>query len=251
MKALHRASYHSTASACLVSSCTGRFSAMILMFRCFQLRPSAISVIHPFNFTTPFERSTSVTATDWPQSIHILRVSSVCACSSRNCCKLTSLNCGRIFESFKFNRKFPTSYFPSARAISDGFSCYFRIRIVFKWLIRAFSGHLPPEELLILWDLVRKASASLLSSFEFFVVSGSRFRQLGNRPVASIDHSKFSKREFDASQHFGQHRNGACWFVIHQNLASHSVDVVRLNISIVDIKKMFGFCSNKFCCLHS
>lgn len=30
-----------------------------------------------------------------------------------------------------------------------------RIRIVFKWLIRAFSGHLPPEELLILWDLVR------------------------------------------------------------------------------------------------
>lgn len=29
-----------------------------------------------------------------------------------------------------------------------------RIRIVFKWLMRAFSGHLPPEELLVLWDLV-------------------------------------------------------------------------------------------------
>lgn len=28
------------------------------------------------------------------------------------------------------------------------------IRVVFKWLMRAFSGHLPPEELLILWDLI-------------------------------------------------------------------------------------------------
>lgn len=31
---------------------------------------------------------------------------------------------------------------------------FFSIRIVFKWIARAFSGHLPPEELLILWDLV-------------------------------------------------------------------------------------------------
>ena len=29
-----------------------------------------------------------------------------------------------------------------------------RIRIVFKWLMRSFSGHLPPEQLLMLWDLV-------------------------------------------------------------------------------------------------
>ncbi|KAK3912118.1 TBC1 domain family member 19 [Frankliniella fusca] len=28
------------------------------------------------------------------------------------------------------------------------------IRIVFKWLMRSFSGHLPPEQLLLLWDLV-------------------------------------------------------------------------------------------------
>lgn len=25
---------------------------------------------------------------------------------------------------------------------------------MFKWLMRAFSGHLPPQQLLILWDLV-------------------------------------------------------------------------------------------------
>lgn len=31
---------------------------------------------------------------------------------------------------------------------------YFRIKIVFKWLMRGFSGHLPPEQLLYLWDLV-------------------------------------------------------------------------------------------------
>ncbi|KAL9930199.1 TBC1 domain family member 19 isoform 1-T1 [Glossina fuscipes fuscipes] len=29
------------------------------------------------------------------------------------------------------------------------------IRVVFKWLMRAFSGHLPPDQLLVLWDLVK------------------------------------------------------------------------------------------------
>ncbi|KAF5286409.1 hypothetical protein FQR65_LT12589 [Abscondita terminalis] len=28
------------------------------------------------------------------------------------------------------------------------------IRVVFKWIMRAFSGHLPPEQLLYLWDLI-------------------------------------------------------------------------------------------------
>ena len=32
------------------------------------------------------------------------------------------------------------------------FSC--RIKIVFKWLIRGFSGYLQPEQLLYLWDLI-------------------------------------------------------------------------------------------------
>lgn len=36
----------------------------------------------------------------------------------------------------------------------DSFFFLIRIRVVFKWLMRAFSGHLPPEELLVLWDLV-------------------------------------------------------------------------------------------------
>ena len=28
------------------------------------------------------------------------------------------------------------------------------LRLVFRWMMRGFSGHLPPEQLLILWDLV-------------------------------------------------------------------------------------------------
>ncbi|KAK7864633.1 hypothetical protein R5R35_012408 [Gryllus longicercus] len=28
------------------------------------------------------------------------------------------------------------------------------VRVVFKWLMRSFSGHLPPEQLLFLWDLI-------------------------------------------------------------------------------------------------
>lgn len=31
---------------------------------------------------------------------------------------------------------------------------HFRIRVVFKWLMRAFSGHLPPDQLLLLWDAI-------------------------------------------------------------------------------------------------
>lgn len=28
------------------------------------------------------------------------------------------------------------------------------LRLVFRWVMRGFSGHLPPEQLLFLWDLV-------------------------------------------------------------------------------------------------
>ena len=28
------------------------------------------------------------------------------------------------------------------------------LRVVFRWIMRGFSGHLPPEQLLFLWDLV-------------------------------------------------------------------------------------------------
>lgn len=31
---------------------------------------------------------------------------------------------------------------------------FFRVRVVFKWLMRAFSGHLPPDQLLFLWDAI-------------------------------------------------------------------------------------------------
>lgn len=31
---------------------------------------------------------------------------------------------------------------------------FFSIKVVFKWIMRAFSGYLPPEQLLQLWDLI-------------------------------------------------------------------------------------------------
>lgn len=35
------------------------------------------------------------------------------------------------------------------------FNCNFRrVRVVFKWIVKAFSGHLPPEQVLNLWDLI-------------------------------------------------------------------------------------------------
>lgn len=112
-----------------------------------------IFLIHPFNYTSRFGHFTYDIVIDWLQSIHIHKELSVCVYYLRNYCKRMSLSFGHISESYKFNRKVSNLriwlFFYSKNVFS-------RIRIVFKWLIRAFSGHLPPEELLILWDLVCK-----------------------------------------------------------------------------------------------
>ncbi|XP_053695784.1 TBC1 domain family member 19 [Sabethes cyaneus] len=49
------------------------------------------------------------------------------------------------------------------------------IRVVFKWLMRAFSGHLPPEQLLILWDLILGYdSLEILSLLALIIMSFRR-----------------------------------------------------------------------------
>ncbi|XP_037926548.1 TBC1 domain family member 19 isoform X2 [Hermetia illucens] len=59
------------------------------------------------------------------------------------------------------------------------------IRIVFKWLMRAFSGHLPPDQLLILWDLVLGFdSLEILSLFAIIVLS---FRKESLMQVSSLE----------------------------------------------------------------
>ncbi|KAL9923132.1 TBC1 domain family member 19 isoform X1 [Glossina fuscipes] len=46
------------------------------------------------------------------------------------------------------------------------------IRVVFKWLMRAFSGHLPPDQLLVLWDLILGFdSLEILSLFAIIILS--------------------------------------------------------------------------------
>ncbi|TMW53720.1 hypothetical protein DOY81_001188 [Sarcophaga bullata] len=59
------------------------------------------------------------------------------------------------------------------------------IRIVFKWLMRAFSGHLPPDQLLVLWDLVLGFdSLEILSIFAIIILS---FRKESIMQVNSLD----------------------------------------------------------------
>ncbi|XP_055919888.1 TBC1 domain family member 19 [Eupeodes corollae] len=59
------------------------------------------------------------------------------------------------------------------------------IRIVFKWLMRAFSGHLPPDQLLVLWDLMLGFdSLELLSLFAIIILS---FRKESIMQVSSLD----------------------------------------------------------------
>ncbi|KAA3674094.1 uncharacterized protein DEA37_0004970 [Paragonimus westermani] len=43
---------------------------------------------------------------------------------------------------------------PSGVIPFHGFSMYGKIRFVFKWLMRAFSGFLAPDQVLLLWDRI-------------------------------------------------------------------------------------------------
>ncbi|XP_022220895.1 TBC1 domain family member 19 [Drosophila obscura] len=59
------------------------------------------------------------------------------------------------------------------------------LRVVFKWLMRAFSGHLPPDQLLILWDLILGFdSLEILPLFAIIILS---FRKESLMQVASLD----------------------------------------------------------------
>lgn len=61
----------------------------------------------------------------------------------------------------------------------------FRIRVVFKWLMRAFSGHLQPQELLILWDLILGYdSLEILSLLAIIILS---FRKESLMQVSTIE----------------------------------------------------------------
>lgn len=62
---------------------------------------------------------------------------------------------------------------------------FLRIRVVFKWLMRAFSGHLQPQELLILWDLILGYdSLEILSLLAIIILS---FRKESLLQVSTIE----------------------------------------------------------------
>uniref|UniRef100_A0A1A9WW95 Rab-GAP TBC domain-containing protein n=1 Tax=Glossina brevipalpis TaxID=37001 RepID=A0A1A9WW95_9MUSC len=62
------------------------------------------------------------------------------------------------------------------------------IRVVFKWLMRAFSGHLPPDQLLVLWDLILGFdSLEILSVFAIIILSFRKESILQVGTLESID----------------------------------------------------------------
>ena len=57
--------------------------------------------------------------------------------------------------------------------------------MIFKWLMRGFSGHLHPEQLLILWDLILGYdSLEILSLLAIIILS---FRKESLMQVSSIE----------------------------------------------------------------
>jgi hypothetical protein len=149
-------------------------------FACSQLH-SAISSTRQFNFTSHSELSTFDTVIGLPASTLIVKESSVYACSLKNCCRPTNQGCGHTFASSKYSRK---------RSITRlrlllTFLILSSIRVVFKWLMRAFSGHLQPLELLTLWDLILGYdSLEILSLLAIIILS---FRKESLMQVSSIE----------------------------------------------------------------
>lgn len=88
-------------------------------------------------------------------------------------------SCGLTFVNWRFNRRFLSFDIWILIFIIS------RIRVVFKWLMRAFSGHLPPDQLLILWDLVLGFdSLEILPLFAIIILS---FRKDSLLQVTSLD----------------------------------------------------------------
>lgn len=71
------------------------------------------------------------------------------------------------------------------QSINKNFFLFSSIRVVFKWLMRAFSGHLPPDQLLILWDLVIGYDSLEILSLLAIVVLG--FRKDSLMQVSTIE----------------------------------------------------------------
>jgi hypothetical protein len=53
----------------------------------------------------------------------------------------------KLYRKFKFNRKLQLSIYLFQKIL-------FRLRIAFKWMMRAFSGYLASNQLLALWDRI-------------------------------------------------------------------------------------------------
>lgn len=106
----------------------------------------------------------------------------------------------------------------------------FSVRVVFKWLMRAFSGHLPPEELLILWDLVSSRiipNHKTLTNTCHVYPSDPRIRQPRDHPAAGGGDFELSQGQSDAGGQHGKHRGSAGRFVVHQSVATHSVGSIE------------------------
>lgn len=84
------------------------------IFSIFNLKQRLLSVtslIHPSNYILLFVHFIFGIVTDWQRLILIHRALLACAFFLRNYCKLMSLSCGPILESFKYNRNFFFIYF--------------------------------------------------------------------------------------------------------------------------------------------
>ncbi|KAJ8942797.1 hypothetical protein NQ318_013012 [Aromia moschata] len=71
-----------------------------------------------------------------------------------------------------------------------------RLRVVIKWIMRAFSGHLPPEQLLTLWDIILA-----YDSLEII-------------PLLAVVIISFQKGQLTKSHDASEYRSSACGSVI-------------------------------------
>lgn len=110
--------------------------------------------------------------------------------------------------------------------------------------MRGFSGHLPPDQLLVLWDLVSQAILFIISENNFVLATDSWLRQpRGLAPVRDY-HPQFSQRESDAGLFTGQHRGHSGGLIVDKSAATSAARFEsRLNVFLYHSKFIVPACN--------
>lgn len=110
--------------------------------------------------------------------------------------------------------------------------------------MRGFSGHLPPDQLLVLWDLVSQEIPFIITLNNLVFATDPWLRQpRGLAPVRNY-HPQLSQGESDAGLFTGQHRGHSGGLIVDKSAAPSAARFEsRLNVFLYHSKFIVSACN--------